>query len=140
MDFKAFGARWSPQALGLLRIIAGLLFVEHGTGKLFHFPHFTMYDQVTLASLPGVAGVIELVGGALLTVGLFTRYAAFLMSGEMAVAYFLFHNPKSFYPLLNGGEPAILFCFLFLYMAAAGGGAWTVDGVLGREGASGEAS
>ena len=117
---------WAPFALGLLRIMAGLLFVEHGMGKLFHFPHIAIYDGITLASLPGVAGVMELAGGTLLTLGLSTRPVAFLLSGEMAVAYFLYHNPGSFYPLLNGGEPAILFCFIYLYMAA-GGGAWSLD-------------
>jgi putative oxidoreductase len=118
---------WAPYALGLLRIMAGLLFVEHGMGKLFHFPHIAIYDGITLASLPGVAGVMELIGGALLTLGLFTRPVAFLLSGEMAVAYFLYHNPGSFYPLVNGGEAAILFCFIYLYLAAAGGGAWSLD-------------
>ena len=120
-------AAWAPFALGLLRIMAGPLFVEHGMGKLFHFPHIAIYDGIVLASLPGVAGVMELTGGALLTLGLFTRPVAFLLSGEMAVAYFLYHNPVSFYPLVNGGEPAILFCFIYLYLAAAGGGAWSLD-------------
>ena len=118
---------WAPFALGLLRIMAGLLFVEHGMGKLFHFPHIAIYDGITLASLPGVAGVMELAGGTLLTLGLSTRPVAFLLSGEMAVAYFLYHNPGSFYPLVNGGEPAILFCFIYLYTAAAGGGAWSLN-------------
>lgn len=120
-------AAWAPFALALLRLMAGLLFVEHGMGKLFHFPHIAIYDGIRLASLPGAAGVMELAGGALLALGLFTRPVAFLLSGEMAVAYFLYHNPQSFYPLVNGGEQAILFCFIYLYLAAAGGGAWSLD-------------
>ncbi|HXS05598.1 MAG TPA: DoxX family protein [Rhizomicrobium sp.] len=122
-----FLARWTPQLLGLLRIMSGLLFFEHGTGKLFHFPHIALYDSVRLASLVGVAGMMELVGGAMLALGLFARPVAFLLSGEMAVAYFLYHNRVSFFPLVNEGDSAILYCFVFLYIAAAGGGAWSLD-------------
>jgi putative oxidoreductase len=119
--------QWSERMLGVLRIIVGLLFVEHGLAKLVGFPHVAMFDKLQLVSLLGLAGVIELVGGALLTMGLFTRITAFIMSGEMAFAYFMVHAPKSFYPTLNGGELAIVYCFLFLYFAAAGSGAWSVD-------------
>ncbi|HEY1614758.1 MAG TPA: DoxX family protein [Rhizomicrobium sp.] len=122
-----FLEKWQPQLLSVLRFVSGLLFLEHGTAKLLHFPHVAMFDDLKLASLLGVAGIIELVGGALVTIGLFTRYAAFLMSGEMAVAYFLFHMKQGPYPVLNGGEPAVLFCFVFLYIAAAGPGPWSVD-------------
>ena len=117
--------RWQPQLLSVLRIVSGLLFLEHGTSKLLHFPHVAMFDN--LPPLIMVAGMIELVGGALVTVGLFTRYAAFIMSGEMAAAYFMVHAPKSFFPALNMGEGAILFCFVFLYIAAAGPGPWSID-------------
>lgn len=113
--------------LSVLRIISGLLFLEHGSAKLLHFPHVAMFDDLKLVSLLGFAGIIELVGGALVTIGLFTRYAAFIMSGEMAAAYFLYHARMGFYPVLNMGEPAILFCFVFLYIASAGPGPWSVD-------------
>ncbi len=119
------GANWAPWAQGLLRIVAGLLFLEHGTAKLLHFPHVAAFDHIP--PLIMVAGVIELVGGALVTVGLFTRIAAFIMSGEMAVAYFTAHLPHGFFPILNGGELAILYCFTFLFFAAAGAGALSLD-------------
>jgi putative oxidoreductase len=119
--------QWSERMLSVLRIIVGLLFVEHGLAKLLGFPHVAMFDKLQLVSLLGLAGVIELVGGVLLTLGLFTRITAFIMSGEMAFAYFMVHAPKSFYPALNGGELAIVYCFLLLYFAAAGAGAWGLD-------------
>ncbi|MGD0192925.1 MAG: DoxX family protein [Rhizomicrobium sp.] len=122
-----FLGKWQPQLLSLLRIVSGLLFLEHGMSKLLHFPHVPMFDNVKLVSLLGLAGLIELVGGALVTIGLFTRYAAFIMSGEMAAAYFLYHAPQNFYPALNMGDAAILYCFVFLYIAAAGPGPWSVD-------------
>src|SRR6185437_6458895 len=111
----------------LLRIVAGYLFLQHGTAKLLHVPHVAAFDQLQLMSLTGMAGIIELVGGILLLIGLFTRPAAFIMSGEMAVAYFMAHAPRSFFPLLNGGEAAVFFCFAFLYLAFAGAGLWSVD-------------
>jgi putative oxidoreductase len=123
---KFFDA-WSPRLLGVLRIATSLLFLQHATAKLFAFPHVAYFDNLTLASLLGVAGVIELVGGVLVLVGLFTRATAFILSGQMAVAYFMAHAPKGFFPLLNQGELAALYCFVFLYLAAAGGGAWSVD-------------
>jgi putative oxidoreductase len=122
----SFLDKWQPQLLSVLRIVTGLLFLEHGTAKLLHFPHVAMFDG-KLPVLIMVAGSIELVGGALVTIGLFTRYAAFIMSGEMAVAYFMAHQPKSFFPAINGGEDAILLCFIFLYIAAAGPGPWSLN-------------
>ncbi|MES2137830.1 MAG: DoxX family protein [Pseudomonadota bacterium] len=118
-------SRWQPQILGLLRIVVGLLFLEHATMKFLHFPAPLMPGP--LPPMLIAAGVIETVAGLLITVGLFTRIAAFIASGEMAVAIFMVHFPKSFWPTLNGGEPAILFAFVFLYIAAAGPGAWSVD-------------
>jgi len=125
-------ATWSPRLLSVLRIVAALLFLQHGLAKLLHFPHVAMFDQLQLFSLLGLAGVIELVGSVLLLIGLFTRPVAFIMSGEMAVAYFMVHGPRGFFPILNQGELALLFCFVFLYLAAAGGGPWSVDVVLGE--------
>jgi len=118
---------FAPQLLSIFRIVFALLFIEHATAKLFHFPHVAMFDAVTVTSFFGIAGIIELVGGALLVIGLFTPIVAFLLSGEMAVAYFMVHAPQGFFPLLNMGEGAILYCFAFLYIAAAGPGPWSVD-------------
>jgi len=120
-------SRWSPQFLGLLRIVAGLLFLTHGAVKLFGFPPGAEPGVQPLASLFGVGAVIELVTGALIAIGLFTRPAAFFASGQMAVAYWMFHAPASPYPVVNGGESAILFCFVFLYFVAAGPGAFSAD-------------
>ena len=111
----------------MLRIVTALLFLEHGTAKLFGLPHVTFFDNLSLFSLIGFAGVLEVVGGLLLLVGFWTRPTAFVLSGEMAVAYFMAHAPKGFSPLLNQGESAVLYCFIFLYLAVAGGGAWSVD-------------
>src|SRR5258705_13915154 len=105
---------WSPRVLALLRIATALLFVQHATAKLFGFPHVAYFDNLQIVSLLGVAGLIELVGGLLVLVGLFTRAAAFILSGQMAVAYFLAHAPQGFFPLLNKGELAALYCFVFL--------------------------
>lgn len=119
-------SRWQPWLLALLRIVTGLLFLEHGTQKFFAFPApFPMPGP--LPPMLQAAGVIELVAGALITVGLFTRPAAFIASGEMAIGYFMMHAPKGFWPAVNKGEAAILFCFIFLYLAAAGPGAWSID-------------
>ena len=122
-----FAATWQPRVLSLLRIVAGLLFMEHGLAKLFGFPHVASYDHVQLFSLVGLEGIIETFGGLLVTLGLFTRWAAFIMSGEMAVGYFMAHAPHGFFPLLNRGEGAVLYCFLFFYFVFAGGGAWSLD-------------
>jgi putative oxidoreductase len=118
---------WSERMLSVLRIVAALLFLEHGLAKFFGFPHVAMFDNLNLVSLVGVAGLIEIVGSVFLLLGLFTRLAAFIMSGEMAFAYFMSHGPRGFFPILNGGELAALYCFLFLYLAVAGGGAWSLD-------------
>ena len=117
---------WSPQLLSILRIVVGFLFLVHGTQKLFGVPGGEGVP-VPLLSLIGVAGVLELVGGLLVLLGLFTRPVAFVLSGEMAVAYFMAHAPEGFWPRTNGGEEAVLYCFVFLYLAAAGGGPWSLD-------------
>ena len=128
----AFYATWSPRLLGLLRIILGFLYIQHGTAKLFGVPHVAMFDGLQLFSLMGAAGVLELVGGALLLLGLFTRPVAFILSGQMAVAYFLMHAPAALLPILNGGEMAVMYCFTFLYFAVAGAGAYSLDGLRGK--------
>jgi putative oxidoreductase len=118
---------WRPRVLSVLRIAAALMFLAHGTAKLFAFPQVAMFANLQLFSLFGLAGVIELLGGVLLALGLFTRPVAFILSGQMAVAYFLIHAPQNFFPILNGGELAALYSFVFLYFAVAGGGAWSLD-------------
>ena len=120
-------SRWQPQLLAILRIVVGLLVLEHALSKFFAFP--VPFPVHPLPPLLVAAGVIELVTGVLVTVGLFTRLAAFIASGEVAFAYFIDHFPKSFWPLVNMGEVAILFCFILLYIAAAGPGAWSGDGL-----------
>lgn len=120
---------WSPMLLSVLRIVTAFMFIQHGSAKLFHVPHVPMFDGVQLMSLFGVAGVIEVVGGSLLLIGLFTRPVAFILCGEMAFAYFIAHAPHHFLPVLNGGEMAVEWCFVFLYIWAAGPGAWSVDGL-----------
>jgi putative oxidoreductase len=123
---------WSPRVLSLLRIIAGLLFVEHGLMKLIHFPGPQPGVPDPLPPMLMAAALIETVGGGLVAVGLFTRIAAFVASGEMAVAYFMAHAPKSFWPSLNGGDAAILFCFLFFYLVFAGPSPWSFDEAVRR--------
>jgi putative oxidoreductase len=120
-------ATWAPRLLSVLRIVAGLQLLEHGTQKFFSFPLRAAAAAPELTSLLGVQGCIEIVGGVLLILGLFTQPVAFILAGDMAAAYFISHFPKNFFPALNGGDAAILFCFLFLYMAAAGGGVWSID-------------
>ena len=132
MSNTGFTARWSswaPYVLSVLRVIAAFLFLQIGTAKLFAFPAAVMPGGGTasLTSLAGVAGALEVVGGVLLLMGLFTRPVAFLLSGEMAVAYFIGHAPQGFWPVLNGGGPAVSFCFLWLYFSAAGPGPWSID-------------
>ncbi len=121
--------RWTPLALAVLRIVTAFLFVQHGTAKLLHVPHVAMFDNLQLVSLIGVAGVLELVGGVLLLIGWFTRPTAFILSGQMAVAYFIGHAARGnpLVPMLNQGELAVLYCFIFLFLAVAGAGAWSVD-------------
>ena len=137
MSNTSFTARWSswaPYVLSILRIIAAFLFLQIGTAKLFAFPAALMPGGGTasLTSLAGVAGALEVVGGALLLMGLVTRPVAFLLSGEMAVAYFIGHAPQGFWPVLNGGAPAVFFAFLWLYVSAAGPGPWSIDALRRR--------
>ena len=117
---------WSPRMLSVLRIITGLLFMEHGTQKLFGFPS-SPNPGPALLSLLGVQGILELIGGLLILIGFLTRPVAFILAGDMAVAYFMAHAPRGFFPVLNGGQLAILYCFVFLYLFVAGGGVWSVD-------------
>lgn len=121
-------ASFAPYAYAIMRIFVGLLFFCHGAQKVFGWFGGMGGQTAPLTSLFGVAGIIELVLGFLITIGFLTSYAAFIASGEMAVAYFMAHYPKSFWPIENEGEPAVLFCFVFLYMATQGAGIWSVDG------------
>ena len=139
MELDAFRAAWTPRVLSVLRIMAALVLLQYGMAKMLGFPVFEYLNNVPRFSLPWFAGVLELVGGALLLVGLFTAPVAFVLSGLMAFAYFLGHAPKAFIPLLNGGNNSILFCFVFLYLACAGGGAWSLDALL-RRGSAGAAA
>jgi putative oxidoreductase len=120
-------AAWAPRLRSLLRIMAGLLFLEHGTQKWLSFPPGEHAGITLAAGPPAYAGLIEIVAGTLIALGLFTRPAAFLASGTMAAAYFLAHAPQNFFPVNNGGDAAILYCFVFLYLAAAGPGPWSID-------------
>ena len=121
-------SHWSPQVLSILRIMTALLTIEHGTQKYFAFPPSEYFPEApALLSMMGIAGIIELVGGLLILIGLFTRPAAFVLSGFMAAAYFIGHAPNGFFPVNNGGDAAILYCFVFLYLIFAGPGAWSVD-------------
>jgi putative oxidoreductase len=124
---------WRPRALSVLRIITGLLIIQHGMGKILGFPVYPAYASVQPMSMIGAAGFIELIGGALLILGLFTRAAAFIVSGEMAFAYFIAHAPKDFHPLINGGTLAIEYCFACLYLATAGAGPWSLDALMKRD-------
>jgi putative oxidoreductase len=125
-------AAWAPRALSILRIITGLMIIEHGMAKLIGFPVVPAFANLKPLSLIGAAGFIELIGGALLILGLLTQPAAFILSGEMAVAYFMVHAPKGFFPLINGGTLAIMYCFTCLYISTAGAGPWSVDAALKR--------
>lgn len=127
MDTDAIATTWAPRLLSILRIMAGLMLLEHGTAKLLKFPVVPTMANLDLSSMPGIAGFFELIGGALLLIGLFTRPVAFILAGMTAVAYFYAHWPRGFFPILNGGELAALYCFAFLYLAAAGPGPWSVD-------------
>jgi putative oxidoreductase len=120
-------AAWRPQALSLLRIITGLLIIQHGMAKILGFPALPAFANVQPLSMIGAAGFIELIGGALLILGLWTRPVAFILAGEMAFAYFIGHFPKGFHPLVNGGTLAALYCFACLYLSTAGAGPWSVD-------------
>jgi putative oxidoreductase len=127
MTYFASLSRYQPNLLAVLRIISGLLFLEHGLVKLIGFPPGAQPGQQAFLTLLGIAGAIEVVTGLLIALGLFTRPAALIAAGEMAVAYWMFHAPGGVYPVINGGEPAILFCFIFLYLAASGPGAFSLD-------------
>jgi putative oxidoreductase len=125
----AFFDTWRPRALAILRIVTAYLFMAHGTAKLFGMPYQKMFDGLQLMSLPGLAGVLEVFGGLLILIGLFTRPVAFVLCGFMAVAYFMAHGSQGnvLLPMLNGGELAVLYCFVFLYFVFSGAGAWSVD-------------
>jgi putative oxidoreductase len=125
-----FCSKWTPAILGLLRIVTGFLFLQHGSAKLLGVPHVAMFDGLQVMSLMGFAGVLELVGGTLVMIGLFTRPTAFILSGQMAVAYFMAHAPDGFFPILNQGELAVMFSFVFLYLSAAGAGAFSLDSLI----------
>ena len=129
-----FQATWAPRALGALRIVTGYLFIAHGSAKLLGFPHVAMFDGLPAFSLPWIAGVLELAGGAAIIAGLFTRPVAFVLSGLMAFAYFIGHAPQGnvLLPLLNQGELAALYSFVFLFFSVAGGGAFAVDNLRGE--------
>jgi len=128
---------WSPRLLSVLRIVSAYLFMLHGTAKLLGFPHMANFDNLQIMSMGGISGILELVGGALLLLGLFTRPVAFILSGEMAFAYFIGHASKgaALFPVINGGDAAVLYCFIFLYFVAAGPGPWSVDAMRTRPGA-----
>jgi putative oxidoreductase len=125
--------RYSPQIYAILRLITGLMFALHGTQKLLHWPP-SEHIPSTLPPIMMVAGAIELVGGLLIAIGFLTKFAAFIASGEMAVAYFMGHASKGFLPIVNQGELAVVYCFLFLYFAAAGSGIWSVDATMHKGG------
>jgi putative oxidoreductase len=124
---------WAPRLLAALRVMSALLFLEHGLVKIFGFPPGAAPGPQPLLSYLSIAGLLEIVGGWLLAIGLFTRPVAFLLAGEMAVGYFTVHAPLGFFPAINAGDAAILFCFIFLYLAAAGPGAWSVDEMRARK-------
>ena len=129
-DLATLRLTWEPRMLSILRMMVGLLYMEHGLAKILGFPLQPNHAPYALFTLnPGLQGLLELVGGLLLAAGLFTRTVAFILSGNMAVAYFMVHAPRSFFPLLNGGELAIVYCFVFLYLWVAGGGEWSLDRV-----------
>ena len=121
---------WAPRILSILRIVVGLILLQYGTAKLFGWPAVEMFENLKWLSLFGVAGMFELVGGTLLILGLFTRPVAFILSGEMAAAYFIEHFPRGFFPILSEGDLAVSLCFTFLYFAFAGGGPWSLDAVI----------
>jgi putative oxidoreductase len=127
MNIEALATAWAPRLLSVLRIMSGLLFLQHGTTKYLKVPTLPMFAKVEPLSLSGVAGMLELAGGVLLILGLFTRCTAFVLSGLMAFAYFIGHAPRGFFPIANAGELAVLYCFVFLYIAAAGPGPWSLD-------------
>lgn len=132
-DLYARLTTYSPHLLGILRIVSAYAFMLHGSQKLFSFPAASQMGEPPLFSLMGFAGVLELFGGLLILVGLFTRPVAFILSGQMAFAYFMAHAPQSFWPVLNGGDAAILYCFVFLFLVTAGPGRFAIDNLMGNE-------
>ena len=136
MTSDSLSTVWAPRALyilSVLRVFTGLELLQHGTGKILGFPAVPSFANVQIGSLSGMGGLIELIGGILFTIGLFTRPVAFILSGFTAAAYFMAHASKGFYPVLNGGELAALYCFVFLFFTFAGGGPWSVDALMKRE-------
>ena len=131
-DVSTFWSKWSPALLSVLRIVVAFMFMQHGAMKLFGYPGAGDH-KVELMSLFGLAGVLEFFGGALILLGLFTRPVAFILSGEMAFAYFIAHAPRGFFPQVNGGTLAIVYCFVFLYFFFVGAGAWSLDRLLSKE-------
>ncbi len=132
--FEASRSPWTDRVLSIFRIVAGFMFVTYGTMKLFDYPHigypgFPVHDLLTKT---GIAGILETFGGLLITLGLLTRPVAFILSGEMAFAYFLGHASKSFFPTINEGTPAVFYCFFFLYLIFAGAGPWSIDALIAR--------
>jgi putative oxidoreductase len=125
-------ANWTPEALSVLRLVTAYLYLQHGTAKLLHVPRLAVFDQLHVLSRDGFAGMLEIVGSLLMLLGLFTRPVALVLSGEMAIGYFLVHARQGhfFMPALNQGEEAVLYCFIFLFLATAGGGAWSIDALL----------
>jgi len=133
MDNILAAPRVMAGALSILRIYVGLSLLQHGTGKILGFPVVANFANVQINSLSGVGGLIELVGGFLFTIGLFTRPVAFVLSGFTAVAYFMVHAPRNFFPVINGGELAAVYCFIFLYFVFAGAGPWSLDAILRKD-------
>jgi putative oxidoreductase len=125
-------AAWSPRVLSVLRIVSALLLLQHGMSKYLGVPYVAFFDNLQPMSLVGIAGIIELVFGVLLLIGLFSRFSAFILSGHLAAVYFIGHAGKDFFPLLNGGEVAVLFCFVFFYLIFAGPGPWSIDAAHGK--------
>jgi putative oxidoreductase len=125
-----FSTIWAPRVLSVLRIVDGLILLQYATAKLFGWPAVEMFENLKWLSLFGIAGMFELVGGTLLILGLFTRPVAFILSGEMAAAYFIEHFPRSFFPVVSEGDLAVSLCFTFLYLAFAGGGPWSLDALM----------
>ncbi len=136
-DWASLRLTWEPRMLSILRIMVGLLFLEHGLSKIVDFPHAQTHKVYALLTLnPGLQGLLELIGGALIALGLFTRPVGFILAGDMAFAYFIAHAPKNFFPVLNGGDAAILYCFVFLYFFVVGAGAWSLDRLRTGEGSA----
>ena len=132
MRLTDFLDRYQPYVLAILRIVTALIFMEHGTQKLFGFPAPSERGLPGLFTVSGIGGIMEFVGGLLILLGIFTRPVAFLLAGEMAVAYWMVHAPRSFFPVLNGGDASILYCFVFLLLVFTGPGAWSIDGLVAR--------